>query len=557
MTNGSGQNGEMGLATFAQRSGHTWVNRETGLPENQEWMFESDCQTMLNNISDGKILISKAGNIFTNTPSLQLLQRTKTALNATLRIHENNMKVYVCAASVMEFIRNQHSEKSTDSKGLIQPGRTKAQILMEKIVDEALAENNVSDIHFFVNEDTGETKVKFRKNGMLGPHTNSNTGKHIWNSAQITRSCSAIINANAVDEGSSKKTFNTNEAIDASFTLSVANGVVKIRYAQVPSKDGFKVVLRLHKESSASEETSDIGTMGYLPPQVELINQSTEAAAGIIIISGPTGSGKTTMLNSVLRHIPDTKAIYTFEDPVEMNTPDATQVRVDNETKNSSLSWAALSKNVLRLDPDVIMFGELRDEVVAKEAINMAMTGHLVLTTVHTNGALTCATRLNDLGVPHARMGDPNLLKAFVYQRLLPTTCNECSIKLSAYKASNENDEKINRVKDLFGSHQNVRISNSELNNSCRACKAGINGRTLVAEVAQIDLNARQFMSENKIIEWEVNLLSNDWISINVHAAIHILEGRICPTRVNALLSERITKQHIDIADRYLRGLIQ
>jgi type II secretory ATPase GspE/PulE/Tfp pilus assembly ATPase PilB-like protein len=278
----------------------------------------------------------------------------------------------------MELIRQQHTKKMAERKGLIHSGRTEAQILMEMIVNSALVEENVSDIHLFVNENTGKTYVQFRKDGILTFRRNSENKSNVWNSAEVMGACSSMINTEAVDEGSSRKTFNTNEAIDASFTLSVACGVVKIRYAQIPSSYGFKVALRLHRDGSADKEINDIGSMGYLPVQCEKIDEATESAAGIVIISGPTGSGKTTMLNCVLRHIPDTKAIYTFEDPIEMNVPGATQVRVDNETPNSSLSWAALSKNALRLDPDVIMFGELRDQVVAREAVNMAMTGHLV-----------------------------------------------------------------------------------------------------------------------------------------------------------------------------------
>jgi type II secretory ATPase GspE/PulE/Tfp pilus assembly ATPase PilB-like protein len=545
---------ESALVAFAKRGGYPLIEIEADLPEDQEWVFESNSQLMLDNIADQKIIISKAGNIFTNTPSLQHIQRAKNALNNTLRVHENNMTVYVCRTSVMELIRQQHTKKMAERKGLIHSGRTEAQILMETIVNSALVEENVSDIHFFVNENTGKTYVQFRKDGILTFRRNSENKSNVWNSAEIMSACSSMINTDAVDEGSSRKTFNTNEAIDASFTLSVACGVVKIRYAQVPSSYGFKVALRLHRDGSADKEIKDIGSMGYLPVQCEKIDEATESAAGIVIISGPTGSGKTTMLNCVLRHIPDTKAIYTFEDPIEMNVPGATQVRVDNETPNSSLSWAALSKNALRLDPDVIMFGELRDQVVAREAVNMAMTGHLVLTTLHTNGALTCATRLNDLGISYDRMGDPNLLKAFIYQRLLPTTCPECSIALDDYKASGKNIKRLAQVNALFSKHQKVRISNTEKNNPCSVCTGGVNGRTLVAEVAEIDHAARKFMSENKIIEWETRLLENDWISINVHAAVHILQGRICPMRVNASLSEPITAQHIAIACRYLSG---
>ena len=545
---------ESALVAFAKRGGYPLIEIEADLPEDQEWVFESNSQLMLDNIADQKIIISKAGNIFTNTPSLQHIQRAKNALNNTLRVHENNMTVYVCRTSVMELIRQQHTKKMAERKGLIHSGRTEAQILMETIVNSALVEENVSDIHFFVNENTGKTYVQFRKDGILTFRRNSENKSNIWNSAEVMSACSSMINTDAVDEGSSRKTFNTNEAIDASFTLSVACGVVKIRYAQVPSSYGFKVALRLHRDGSADKEIKDIGSMGYLPVQCEKIDEATESAAGIVIISGPTGSGKTTMLNCILRHIPDTKAIYTFEDPIEMNVPGATQVRVDNETMNSSLSWAALSKNALRLDPDVIMFGELRDKVVAREAVNMAMTGHLVLTTLHTNGALTCATRLNDLGISYDRMGDPNLLKAFIYQRLLPTTCPECSIALDDYKASGKNIKRLAQVNTLFGKHQKVRISNTEKNNPCSVCTGGVNGRTLVAEVAEIDHAARKFMSENKIIEWETRLLENDWISINVHAAVHILQGRICPMRVNGSLSEPITAQHIAIACRYLSG---
>jgi len=543
------------LSEFATRHSHVFIQTVADLPENQDWAFESRSQQMLDNICDTKIIISKVGNIFTRSPSLEDIRRAKNALTKDFHVHENQMKIYICTKRVMDSIRQQKGKHNTTKNIQIHTDRSEAQLLMETFVSSALGEENVSDIHFFVNEVTNKTNVLFRKDGILIPHTLND--KSFWPSEEITSACSAIINTDASDEGGTKKSFNTREAIDASFSLSVASGIVKIRYAQVPSNVGFKVALRLHRDGLADKESKDIAQMGYLPVQCDLINEVVESAAGIIIVSGPTGSGKTTMLNSVIRHIPASKAIYTFEDPIEMDIPFATQVRVDNDTKNSSLSWVALSKNALRLDPDVVMFGELRDQLVAAEAVNMAMTGHLVFTTLHSNGAITCATRLNDLGIDYARLGDPNLLKAFVYQRLLPTTCAECSIELHAYSAYEKDIKKFTQVNALYATHKDVRIANTEQNNPCKSCAKGINGRTLVAEVVEIDRSARAYISANRLPDWEQNLASNDWISINVHAAIHVLKGHVCPMRINSLLSERITVEHVERAVKYIEQTIK
>ena len=192
-----------------------------------------------------------------------------------------------------------------------------------------------------------------------------------------------------------------------------------IRVSILPTLYGEKVVLRLLNNSAANIELEKVGFSKF-----DLLNymQGIKRPNGIILISGPTGSGKTTTLYATLKHLnKETRNILTIEDPIEYTLPGINQVQLK---ESIGLDFASALRTFLRQDPDIIMVGEIRDAETANMAIRAALTGHLVLSTVHTNSAWGTVSRLIDMGIPSFLVA--NTLNTSVAQRLVRLLCPSC-----------------------------------------------------------------------------------------------------------------------------------
>src|SRR5262249_54874023 len=167
---------------------------------------------------------------------------------------------------------------------------------------------------------------------------------------------------------------------------------------------------------------TDVGKLGFSPPDLEIFHGFLAQTHGIILVTGPTGSGKTTTLYSVLKHLSKPEVnIVTIEDPIEMVQEDLNQVAVKPAI---DLTFATALRTVLRQDPDIIMVGEIRDTETAEHAVQAALTGHLVLSTLHTNDAPSAVTRLLDLGIPHFLI--LSTVIGVIAQRLVRVNCTSC-----------------------------------------------------------------------------------------------------------------------------------
>ena len=244
---------------------------------------------------------------------------------------------------------------------------------------------------------------------------------------------------------------------------------IDLRVSILPTLHGEKIVLRLLNRDSTFIQLESIG---LTENQKEIFINEIKKPHGIILISGPTGSGKTTTLYALLKELNNNSSnILTIEDPIEYTLGGVNQVQVK---ETIGLTFASGLRTFMRQDPDVIMLGEIRDSETAQMAIRAALTGHLVLSTIHTNSALGTISRLMDMGVPSYLIA--STLNLSVAQRLIRKLCPECKLPVTT-------DE----VPDLLKKDLNVDIPTYKPF-GCEACHfTGFNGRIAIYELLQID----------------------------------------------------------------------
>ncbi|MGC9218378.1 MAG: GspE/PulE family protein [Athalassotoga sp.] len=262
---------------------------------------------------------------------------------------------------------------------------------------------------------------------------------------------------------------------DGKFFIKYENEQYDFRVSTMPTIYGEKVVLRILKVSSSEQKISSLGFSEYnLKRFQELINYPY----GIILLTGPTGSGKSTTLVAAINEIKDvTKNIVTIEDPVEYNIDGVNQCQVNVD---AGLTYARFLRSVLRQDPDIIMIGEIRDKETAQLAVEASMTGHLVLSTLHTNDAPSAISRLINLGI------DPHMLGValigVVGQRLVRKLCNDCKKEIKI-------NEDVSKVAATFYPHMDPVMYEGV---GCRNCSEGYKGRTAINEVMIINSKIRE-----------------------------------------------------------------
>lgn len=202
-------------------------------------------------------------------------------------------------------------------------------------------------------------------------------------------------------------------------TRSAGGREVELRISTMPTAFGEKVVMRIFDPDLVMK---DFAQLGFSAEEARVWRSMVERPHGIVLVTGPTGSGKTTTLYSTLKHLARPELnVCTVEDPIEMVSPDLNQMQVQPAI---DLDFAAGVRTLLRQDPDIIMIGEIRDLETAQMAVQASLTGHLVLSTLHTNDSPSAITRLLDLGVPHYLI--QSTLAGIVAQRLVRTLCPHC-----------------------------------------------------------------------------------------------------------------------------------
>ena len=267
---------------------------------------------------------------------------------------------------------------------------------------------------------------------------------------------------------------------DGRIALTVAGRPVDLRVSCLPTAHGESVVMRILDQSATSLDLENVG----LPEDVyEQITMDIEKPNGIFIVTGPTGSGKTTTLYSILRRINqiDTK-LLTAEEPVEYNVDGIVQVPIDPKAGNT---FAKVLRAFLRQDPDVMMIGEIRDLETAEIAIQAALTGHFVFSTLHTNDAAGAVTRFVDMNVAPYLLS--STLEGVLGQRLVRTCCAECK---QPYEPDDETMERIEMTRDQIGGRPFY------FGKGCKTCNGtGYKGRKAVVEYLRMSNPLRELVN--------------------------------------------------------------
>jgi type IV pilus assembly protein PilB len=280
-------------------------------------------------------------------------------------------------------------------------------IKMVLVILKHAIEGKASDIHIEPGRD--KLTVRFRLNGMLYPSLFLPLRVHLSVVARIK-----ILSGLKIDENRIPQ--------DGRFSLKINNADVDFRVSTFPTLYGEKVELRVLDSSTAARSFEELGITGR---SLEVIKAGIKKPNGMILFTGPTGSGKTTTQYAILRILnQDSVNIVTVEDPIEYSIDGVNQSQVKPEI---GYTFANGLRQILRQDPNVIMVGEIRDEETASLAINAALTGHIVLSTLHTNSSVGVIPRLIDMGVRPFLI--PSTLRVVISQRLVRTLCSQCKIK--------------------------------------------------------------------------------------------------------------------------------
>ena len=329
---------------------------------------------------------------------------------------------------------------------------------------EYAVKSRASDIHIEPQED--RTRVRYRIDGILQERITLPKKVHDSLVSRIK-----ILSDLKIDEHRLPQ--------DGRFKVQVGNTETDLRVSTLPTVYGEKVVIRLLKEKGKATSLADLGLGGT---SLRKLEENLLRPYGIILITGPTGSGKTVTLASALSKISSVRVnIVTVEDPVEIMIPGANQVQVNSQ---AGLTFASGLRSILRQDPNIIMVGEIRDSETAELAVQAALTGHLVFSTLHTNNSSAALPRLLDMNIEAYLL--MSTINAIVAQRLVRIICGNCKI---SYEAPEEIAQTIkSALGNLFDQKIKVKGNDGKITlyrgKGCEQCDhSGYIGRIGVFEV--------------------------------------------------------------------------
>lgn len=338
--------------------------------------------------------------------------------------------------------------------------------LVDVIMKQAV-KYGASDIHIEPFEDI--VRIRYRIDGQLIEMMTPTKNVH---SALVTR-IKIMANLDIAEKRIPQ---------DGRIEIVIDGVAVDLRISILPTVYGEKVVIRILNRNSFMRTKKELG---FSEHNEKLLDDTMNSPNGIVLVTGPTGSGKTTTLYTILSEINDSrKNIITVEDPVEYKLDGINQVQVNEK---AGLKFSTGLRSILRQDPDIIMIGEIRDNETAEIAVRAAITGHLVISTIHTNDAASTIIRLIDIGIPPYLI--ISSLRGIVAQRLVKKVCPKCDME---YEASIEE-------KKLLGFSKEDKILLHK-GSGCPFCHGtGYSGRIAVHEVLKLNRNIREVLYKKDV----------------------------------------------------------
>lgn len=387
---------------------------------------------------------------------------------------------YATPLAIQDALKFYHKELKEEFADIVQAQAAKAQkegakaqdMPIIRIIDTVIEyayENRASDIH--IEPLKTETLVRFRIDGVL--HDAVVLPKIIHDSL-VTRI--KVLSKLRTDEHFA--------AQDGKFQAQLELDTFDIRVSIIPVTEGENVVMRLLSEKARRFTLDELGLLGK---DLKKVQAAIEQSFGMLLVSGPTGCGKTTTLYAILKILnkPEVK-IATIEDPVEYDVEGVSQIQINPRT---NLTFAKGLRSIVRQDPDIIMVGEIRDGETAGIAINSAMTGHLVLSTMHANTAATNLPRLIDMSIePFLVASSINLIVA---QRLVRKICIKCVVSYTPNKAE------LKKIIHQLGKKHSQFIKNMRFykGQGCKSCnQSGYIGRIGIFEVLELKENIQELI---------------------------------------------------------------
>ncbi|MDO5418048.1 MAG: GspE/PulE family protein [Lachnospiraceae bacterium] len=374
------------------------------------------------------------------------------------------------AAEGTETAEKKTAEGKTAEKGAAEHEAGKAaEVSAVPLLDELVrraCESQASDIHIEPFED--HAGIRMRLDGALVKIDTLQRSAYLPLIARLKILCEMDIAEHRIPQ-------------DGHFRRMVEGEAVNMRVSILPTVFGEKAVIRLLSGNGAIDYAE---SFGMRPEDSEKLRRMLRSPSGMIYLTGPTGSGKTTTLYLILAELADgTVNISTIEDPVEKNLPDINQCQVNPQ---AGMTFEKGLRAILRQDPDIIMVGETRDKETAVISARAAITGHLVLSTLHTNDAVSAVVRLEDMGLEPYMAA--SALNGVVAQRLVRKLCPECAQTVPATEA----DQKF-----LGRKLEKIRVPGG-----CPACSGtGYRGRTAIHEILVVDKTIRRMIADRADLE--------------------------------------------------------
>ena len=322
---------------------------------------------------------------------------------------------------------------------------------------------------------------------------------------------------------------------DGRFTVALEKKVVEIRTSTLPSEFGESVVMRILNP----ENFMTLESLGIRSNLFKIMEKEIKRPNGMIVVTGPTGAGKTTTLYAFLEKIQDSEIkIITIEDPIEYHVEGISQTQVEKE---KGYGFSDGLKSIVRQDPDVILVGEIRDLETAKISLQASLTGHLVLTTMHTNDASGAVPRLVDLGAKPTSVAPA--LKMIIAQRLVRKVCQKCSTKVTPSKEElSELEKGLKGVsKDIIGVKDFSKIKIAKVSeNGCQDCNlTGYKGRLGLYEILLVDSDMEKFILEEPATSLiKEKAIKNGMITIYQSGLIEIALGHTTIQEVKKVVGE-------------------